>query len=426
MSSCTPEGRIFETLRSADNAVVLELTAGVRKLRPASFVVWTENYAFKPLEFAQYRQATVTPRQDPPSVIEWQRTESGRGVWLSAHAGWFDVEWNGQRLELLAASLAVGGQCPETSWWIIAPDEATARAFFVAVCQYADDVHSQVLVYNDGVFSKSSELHRAIQAARWSDLVLPGTLAEDIRGDARRFFERRAFYDAHRVPWKRGLLFIGPPGNGKTHSVRALAQELGKPVIFVRGFDGRSKSVAGGVAQVFERARRLAPALLVLEDLDCLVDDRNRSLLLNELDGVALNTGLFIVATTNHPEKLDRSLLDRPSRFDRKFHFPLPDGAVRRAYLAKANANEPDALRLSAEAIDALVERTGGFTFAYLKELLLNASLTWADEGGARPFEVVARETARLLRAELKTTEVTLGSLPSSRSIGFAEATTRE
>ena len=249
-----------------------------------------------------------------------------------------------------------------------------------------------------------------------------GTLADELRADGRRFFSRRAFYESHRLPWKRGLLLIGPPGNGKTHSVRALLKELAHPVIFVRGFQGRNTSVAGGVAEVFERARRMAPAVLVMEDLDSLVDDSNRSFLLNELDGVARNHGLFLIATTNHPEKLDRSLIDRPSRFDRKFHFPLPDADVRRAYLTKLTANEDPALQLSSLAIEGLVERTNGFTFAYLKELLLNASLTWADEEGARPFEVVARETVKLLKADLKTADVSVGSRPSLRAIGFAEA----
>lgn len=422
MPTDTIEAQLLHALRSPANAVATDLTAAMGRLRPGSFIAYTEHHAFDPMEFAQLGQATITPRPDVPSLLHWGRTESGNDVWTSARQGWFDVRWAGTAVELVAVTYGIAGACPETCWWLIGPDEAAVKAFFLAVCRYTEDVHGQVLVFNDGEFSKSTELHRSVKNASWDDLVLPGTLARDIRADARRFFERKAFYESHRLPWKRGLLFIGPPGNGKTHSVRALLNELDRPVIFVRGFQGRNSTVAGGIAQIFERARRMAPAVVVLEDLDCLIDDGSRSLLLNELDGVARNHGLFVVATTNHPEKLDRSLLDRPSRFDRKFHFPLPDAEVRRAYLSMLTAREAEALQLSAQAIDALVERTNGFTFAYLKELLLNASLTWADEDGARAFETVARETVSLLKADLKTADVSLGSRHGVRSIGFAEA----
>jgi transitional endoplasmic reticulum ATPase len=73
-----------------------------------------------------------------------------------------------------------------------------------------------------------------------------------------------------------------------------------------------------GIRAVFERARREAPCLLVLEDLDSLITDRNRSFFLNELDGLEGNDGLFLIGSTNHPERLDGSLSNRPSRFDRK------------------------------------------------------------------------------------------------------------
>lgn len=425
MSMDFPEARSFDALSAPANAVPTELTLALARLRPGAFIAFTQLYAFDPLAFAHHRQATVTPLAGAPLLIDWGRNEAGDDVWPNGRFGWFTVEWQGQRLEVVCATWATGGDCAQTNWWLIADTEARARAFFFAVCNYLDDVHGQVLVFNDGSFSKSTELHEAIREARWDDLVLPGTLGDDVRNDARRFFSRRDFYEAHRLPWKRGVLLIGPPGNGKTHTVRALLNELDRPVIVVRSFVGRNSTSAGGIEQVFSRARRLAPAIIVLEDLDCLVDDSSRSLLLNELDGVARNTGLFVIATTNHPEKLDRSLLDRPSRFDRKFHFPLPDAPVRRAYLNKLSGRESEALRLSAEAIEALVERTEGFTFAYLKELLLSAALIWADEGGLRPYATVAVEAAKTLRADLKSVEVTLGTRVVPPAIGFAEAKAR-
>ena len=72
------------------------------------------------------------------------------------------------------------------------------------------------------------------------------------------------------------------------------------------------------MADVFNKARQLAPCILVLEDLDSLINDRNRSFFLNQLDGLTGNDGLLVLCTTNHAERLDPALSERPSRFDRK------------------------------------------------------------------------------------------------------------
>lgn len=72
------------------------------------------------------------------------------------------------------------------------------------------------------------------------------------------------------------------------------------------------------MADVFDKARQLSPALIILEDLDSLINDKNRSFFLNQLDGLQSNDGLLIIVTTNHFDRLDPGLSTRPSRFDRK------------------------------------------------------------------------------------------------------------
>jgi transitional endoplasmic reticulum ATPase len=69
---------------------------------------------------------------------------------------------------------------------------------------------------------------------------------------------------------------------------------------------------------IFEKARSEAPCVVILEDLDSLITDRNRSFFLNQIDGLAGNDGLLIIGTTNHFDRLDPALSTRPSRFDRK------------------------------------------------------------------------------------------------------------
>src|SRR5581483_5198304 len=101
------------------------------------------------------------------------------------------------------------------------------------------------------------------------------------------------------------------------------------------------------IHKVFDRARKSAPCLLVLEDLDSLLTTHNRSFFLNELDGFAANAGIVTLATTNHPERLDPSILDRPSRFDRKYPFEIPEQDERLAYITLCNETLKLSLRIS-------------------------------------------------------------------------------
>lgn len=117
--------------------------------------------------------------------------------------------------------------------------------------------------------------------------------------------------------------------------------------MYVKSFKSEYDTDSENIRKVFKQARQSAPCLLVLEDLDSLLTDENRSFFLNELDGFAANEGIVTIASTNHPERLDPAIRDRPSRFDRKYHFDLPDNLVRQAYIALWNEQLKTAMRLS-------------------------------------------------------------------------------
>jgi AAA+ superfamily predicted ATPase len=334
--------------------------------------------------------------------------------------GWFDVRWKGHALEVVSLSWS-NDNCVDRFSWVVAETREVAEGFVDAVTRYCDDVRGQVLVFEDGHFRKSEELFKSIQDASFDELVLGGTLKEELRGDVARFFSRKAFYESHRIPWKRGLLLIGPPGNGKTQTLKALLKEIALPVLYVKTFKDRNED-SKNVRKVFARARRSAPCVVVLEDLDCALDESSRSVFLNELDGFAQNAGLLTIATTNHPHKLDRSILDRPSRFDRKFHFPPPAASERKAFISRWSTQQTPALQLSTAGISHLVERTDGFTFAYLKEALLSAALVWVDGATPGPIDDIAAKVARSLKKEMESAHVVLGPNPgSSKAIGFVD-----
>lgn len=125
------------------------------------------------------------------------------------------------------------------------------------------------------------------------------------------------------------VLLLGPPGKSKTESIKALLNESGHDALYVKSFT-TPFGPEHGVKTIFDHARRHSPCILVLEDLDAMVTDTVRSYLLNELDGLAQNDGILTIATTNHPERIDDAILNRPSRSDVKYHFDLPTHELRK------------------------------------------------------------------------------------------------
>jgi SpoVK/Ycf46/Vps4 family AAA+-type ATPase len=120
--------------------------------------------------------------------------------------------------------------------------------------------------------------------------------------------------------------------------------------------------------------------------MDGLVNEANRSVFLNELDGFKNNEGLLIIASSNHPERIDEALLKRPSRFDRVFHLGLPLLAEREEYcrriLQRSSLTERFAPTLDGDKLVREVSaRTEGFTPAYLKEAFISAALHLAQSG---------------------------------------------
>ena len=175
-------------------------------------------------------------------------------------------------------------------------------------------------------------------------------------------------------------MFHGPAGNGKTISIKAIMHTLAArkdpiPTLYVK-----SASSTYAIRNVFVMARRMAPCLLVLEDIDTIVTYRTRSYFFNEVDGLESNDGILMIASTNHLDALDPGLSKRPSRFDRKYLFPVPTQEERILYcqywrkkLSKnPNIKFPDKL---CPPIAALMD---GFSFAYMKEAFVATLLVIA------------------------------------------------
>jgi len=310
------------------------------------------------------------------------------------------VQWQDNTLDVLVLNCD-DGQYHKFRYWILADSEDIARKFLAAVCKWNTEIRGEVLVFDNGQWYKDEHLFQDIKGATFDNLILRGSLKQDIRDDLVQFFAARDTYEEYGIPWKRGILFVGPAGNGKTHTVKALINSLEQPCLYVKSFKLPGAPDEISIRLVFERARRTSPCVLVLEDLDALVTSQNRSFFLNELDGFAANIGIVALATTNHPERLDPAILDRPSRFDRKYPFDLPEMPERHAYINMWNASLKPKLRLSEEGAVKISESTEGFSFAYLKELFLSSMMRWINNPQPGTMEEIMAGQVSVLREQM-------------------------
>jgi len=192
----------------------------------------------------------------------------------------------------------------------------------------------------------------------------------------------------------RGVLMIGPPGTGKTLLARAVAGEAHVPFFSVSGSGFVELFVGVGAARVrdlFEQARKRAPAIIFIDEIDAIGqrragtgavvsnDEREQTLnqLLSEMDGFDPSTGVVVLGATNRPEILDPALL-RPGRFDRQVTIPLPNASERAAILAvhcKDKKLAPDV------DLDAIARGTPGFSGADLANLANEAAINAVRDG---------------------------------------------
>jgi SpoVK/Ycf46/Vps4 family AAA+-type ATPase len=395
-------------LREPSAAIRHAMLMRVQAMRPGKAIVQAASHSqFAPLQHAQAGHASIEITD--ALCTEWAYT-LGEEVATRERAlrvGSLRVRWKAHVLEVFQLWFPTLYGSEQRCELVVADTLEVAERYFVEVCEYASEVRGEVLVFANGAWDKSVRLFESIQATRWDDLVLAGDLSQRLREDFDRFVAARTEYARWRVPWKRGALFIGPPGNGKTMAVRGLAKHLGLPCLYVQSFVAQGSTEQASMEAVFARARRAAPCLMVLEDLDSLVTPGARSFFLNELDGFAANEGLITIASTNHPDRLDPAIVDRPSRFDRKYHFDPPAELERRAYAATWNARLPEGLSLDETALDGVAATTADFSFAYLKELFAAAlmRLMSGPVERSRFLDALRVETAAL-RAQMKTTNV--------------------
>lgn len=203
----------------------------------------------------------------------------------------------------------------------------------------------------------------------WDAVMLEPSLNDFVRTDYESFWTSESWFRDRRLPYRRGYLLYGPPGNGKSTVARTMACH---PLATAFSIDfGEEHLPNSSLTELFQTAADGAPAVIIFEDLDRVFgaqQSSNRSAitishLLNCLDGLGTRDGVVVVATANDPVNLDPALLRRPGRFDRLVAFPPPSPAMRAEYLRRLTGSQMDE-----ESIAKATDESDRLSFVQIRE----------------------------------------------------------
>jgi len=215
------------------------------------------------------------------------------------------------------------------------------------------------------------------------DVILPPGALDAVDRQIIGMARHRELLRAAGHPLKRGVLLFGPPGTGKTHTVRYLMTQLPEfTVVLLPGMAQQFIQHACGLARLVQ------PALIVMEDVDLVAESRHMRpgmdnpllfQVLNEMDGLAGDADVAFLLTTNRADLLEPALAQRPGRVDLAVALPLPDDAAREALLRLYGRG----LSLTPQQVSEIVAATAGVTAAFFTELARRASLLAAVDNTA-------------------------------------------
>ena len=198
-------------------------------------------------------------------------------------------------------------------------------------------------------------------------LTFPETNSEKVLAEIQMFWEKEELFRAHGLSYKRGIILWGPPGSGKSCTIKLVLRDVVSRGGVAVKFNHPQTFIE--CVRIFRNIQTKTPLVVLLEDIDSIIAEFGETEVLNILDGVESVDKVVFIATTNYPEELGERIINRPSRFDRRFKMPHPGKASRKLYFEHLFAQavvESDKIN-----IDQWVSDTKGMSIAHLKELFI-------------------------------------------------------
>lgn len=223
------------------------------------------------------------------------------------------------------------------------------------------------IVQEEG-FAKNMEAKRlGSTGCSWSNVFVSELIRQTLINDLEFWVQNESWFKEKKLPYKRGYLLHGPPGNGKTMCIRTIANVYGLSK-FTFDF-GNPRVDNSDLKTFFSETSQNAPVLLYFEDIDRVFGENRTNVtfdaFLNCLDGVRSNDGMIVIATANNPKILDDAILKRPGRFDRVIEFPNPNKFLRIQFLTYLFQKS----QVSESCLAYLSDNTENFSMASLQSL---------------------------------------------------------
>jgi hypothetical protein len=226
-------------------------------------------------------------------------------------------------------------------------------------------------------------------------LRFPDTNSNKVVEEIQRFWTLEASFKQYGLAYKRGILLWGPPGSGKSCTLQLIMADVIKRGGIVVKFDDPYLFIDG--IRVLRQVQPHTPVVVMLEDIDSILKMYNESEVLNILDGVNETERMVFLATTNYPEELGHRIINRPSRFDKRFKIGFPSAASRKMYFEHLVGGKKKVKELGIN-LKQWVTDTEKFSIAHMKELFIAVHILGDDYKDAI-------ETLKSMREDVDTRE---------------------
>ena len=349
----------------------------------------------------KFKRVTIT--EYPTIMYEYGPESMSKGGWV----GTIEVKYGKKKFLIFSWLLTNGGI--GSMYYVDTTDMKLIKQFLDMVYdhynQFKGQIHIRVMGGQDMYIPEKCK----------TKLFLPEKQLTEIKSQVDVFFKSKELYDKLGIDYRRGLLFVGPPGNGKTLTAKMLARHCYKKHgarIFC--LSTRRNMDEEWLDTLLTDAAAHAPGLVIMEDLDSMVNETKitRAGMLAVLDGISTKEGILILASTNNPTKVDPALAKRPSRFDRIWKFGLPDRVMRMKYLGNALPGLGD------EPMTKVLDGTEDWSYAYLNELRVSAMVMAISDGRSKIVVDDVLHSQELLSEQFKAGEKDYAH-SKSRSLGF-------